>query len=396
MQTRKNSRNGDELSILGFGCMRLPTKGSAIDEEKAIALIRSAADRGINYFDTAWPYHGGKSEPLLGKALGDGYREKVKVATKLPQFMIKNLEKAKKIFDTQLERLDTDYIDYYLLHMLADKAGFDRLKEIGIIEWLEDLKNQGKIRNLGFSFHGVQKGFTELIQAYDWDFCQIQYNYLDENNQAGKAGLELAYSLNIPVIVMEPLRGGQLVNQLPKEIRDLYEKTAPGRSAAAWSLRWIWNHPAVTVVLSGMGTQDQLDDNIATASEMHSASMPAVELKLYENVKQILYAKTKIPCTGCAYCMPCPAGVNIPQVFSLYNEKYLMDGKREKYKYMTELGVGAKQPGFASLCIQCGKCEEHCPQSISIRQELKTVRKEMEGIFFKPMTALIRRLTGVR
>ena len=195
---------------------------------------------------------------------------------------------------------------------------------------------------------------------------------------------------------MEPLRGGQLVNQLPKEIKQLFEGFAPGRSSAAWSLRWIWNHPEVTVVLSGMNEQEQLDDNIRTASEMYPGSFKTEELAIYENIKKILFEKTKVPCTGCAYCMPCPAGVNIPQVFSLYNEKYLMEGKREKFKYMMELGIAAKKPGFASLCIQCGKCEQHCPQNIEIRKELKNAAKEMEGILFKPLTALIRRMTGVR
>ena len=396
MLTRKNDRNGDELSILGFGCMRLPMKGASIDEEKAIKLIRDAADRGVNYFDTAYPYHGGRSEPLLGKALADGYRERVKIATKLPQFIINSLERAKKIFDTQLERLNTSYIDYYLLHMLSDKAGFERIKELGIMDWLEQLKKEGKIKNLGFSFHGVKAGFEELVQAYEWDFCQIQYNYLDENNQAGRSGLELAHSLGMPVIIMEPLRGGQLVNQLPKIITDEFKSYDEKRSNAEWSLRWIWNHPGVSVVLSGMNDQVQLDDNINTASVMHPNSLTDDELKIYEHVKRVMIEKTKVPCTGCGYCMPCPVGVNIPQVFSLYNEKYLLEGKRERYKYMMELGVGAKKPGFASQCIGCGKCELHCPQSIEIRRELKNVKKDMEGIFFKPLVAVYRKIVRVK
>ena len=396
MLTRKNDRNGDELSILGFGCMRLPMKGASIDEEKAIKLIRDAADRGVNYFDTAYPYHGGRSEPLLGKALADGYRERVKIATKLPQFIINSLERAKKIFDTQLERLNTSYIDYYLLHMLSDKAGFERIKELGIMDWLEQLKKEGKIKNLGFSFHGVKAGFEELVQAYEWDFCQIQYNYLDENNQAGRSGLELAHSLGMPVIIMEPLRGGQLVNQLPKIITDEFKSYDEKRSNAEWSLRWIWNHPGVSIVLSGMNDQVQLDDNINTASVMHPNSLTDDELKIYEHVKRVMIEKTKVPCTGCGYCMPCPVGVNIPQVFSLYNEKYLLEGKRERYKYMMELGVGAKKPGFASQCIGCGKCELHCPQSIEIRRELKNVKKDMEGIFFKPLVAVYRKIVRVK
>ncbi len=370
-------------------------KGSSIDEEKAIALIRDAADRGVNYFDTAYPYHGGKSEPLLGKALADGYRERVYIATKLPQFMINSLDRAKKIFATQLQRLNTDYIDYYLLHMFADRAGFERMKKLGVIDWLEGLKKEGVIRNLGFSFHGVKEGFEELITAYPWDFCQIQYNYLDENNQAGKSGLQRAHSLGIPVMIMEPLRGGQLVNQLPKVITDEFREYDEARTPADWSLRWIWNHQEVNVVLSGMNEQSQLDENIRIASEVEADSLTSRELEIYDNVKRVMLEKTKVPCTGCSYCMPCPSGVNIPQAFSLYNEKYLLEGKRGTFKYMMELGVGAKKPGFASQCTECGKCEKHCPQNIPIRKELKNVKKEMEGIFFKPMAALYRKMARV-
>jgi len=395
MNTRKNVKNGDNLSILGFGCMRLPMKGVAVDEERAIALIREAADRGINYFDTAYPYHAGKSESVLGKALADGYRERVKVATKLPQFMINSLDRAKKIFATQLERLNTSYLDYYLLHMLADKAGFDRLVNLGIMDWLEGLKKEGVIRNLGFSFHGVKTGFEELVTAYQWDFCQIQYNYLDENNQAGRSGLELAYAQGLPVIIMEPLRGGQLANKLPKDITDQFHSFDPKRSNAEWSLRWIWDHKEVTVILSGMNEKSQLDENIAIASRVEPGCLGERERGIYENVKRVMREKTKVPCTGCAYCMPCPAGVNIPQAFSQYNEKHLLGTRGMTFKYMIALGAGAKKPGFASQCTECGKCEKHCPQSIAIRAELKKVRKDMEGIFFKPMVAVYRKLTGV-
>ena len=260
---------------------------------------------------------------------------------------------------------------------------------------MEGLKKKGTIRNLGFSFHGVKEGFEELVTAYPWDFCQIQYNYLDENNQAGRSGLELAHSLGLPVMIMEPLRGGQLVNQLPKGIIDEFKAYDADRSPADWSFRWIWNHREVTVVLSGMNEPSQLDENIGIASQMEAGSLSQKELDIYSNVKRVMHEKTKVPCTGCSYCVPCPAGVNIPQAFSLYNEKYLLGGKRGTFKYMMELGVGAKKPGFASQCIECGACEKHCPQNIPIRKELKHVKREMEGIFFKPMAGLYRRIARV-
>lgn len=396
MITRKNQKNGDELSILGFGCMRFPMKGNSIDEPRSIALIRDSIEKGVNYFDTAYFYHSGKSESLLGNALTDGYRERVKVTTKLPPFMVNKLEGAKKILNTQLTKLKTDYIDYYLLHMLSDKATFDRMVNIGVMHWMEELKAQGIIRNIGFSFHGSKQEFEQLITAYPWDICQIQYNYLDENNQATKSGLQLAHSLGIPVVIMEPLRGGKLVNNLPPEVIEEFHKFDSKRSPAEWALRWIWNHPEVNVVLSGMSTEEQVQENINTAGNAYPEAMGENELKVFDNVKAILLEKTKIPCTGCGYCMPCPSGVNIPQCFSVYNDKYLLSDKKMRFKYMQTLGLMSKQPSFASLCSECGKCERHCPQNIQVRKELKRVRKEMEGIFFKPIVTVARKLSKVK
>jgi predicted aldo/keto reductase-like oxidoreductase len=395
MQTRRNIKNGDELSILGFGCMRFPMKGSSIDEERAIAIIRAAIEQGMNYFDTAYFYHSGKSEALLGAALDGGYRERVKVATKLPPFMVNKLEGAKKIFETQCTKLRTYYIDYYLLHMLPDTATLDRMKQIGVMEWLEQLKKAGTIRNIGFSFHGSKADFEALIQAYPWDFCQIQYNYLDENNQATKAGLQLAGSLGIPVIIMEPLRGGKLVNNLPVEVRKEFESYSEARTPAEWALRWIWNHPEVTVILSGMSDERQLSENIAIAQDAKANSLSEEELAIFERVKAVMLAKTKIPCTGCAYCMPCPSGVNIPGCFSTYNDKYLLGMKNNRFTYMQTLGMMSKKPSFASLCVECGKCERHCPQGIQIRKELKVVKKEMEGVLFKPIVSVARKFSRV-
>lgn len=395
MLTRINQKNGDQLSILGFGCMRFPTKGGGIDEERSIKMIRNAIENGVNYFDTAYFYHNGKSESLLGEALLGGYREQVKIATKLPPFMVSKLEGAKKIFANQLEKLKTDYIDYYLLHMLTDKASFERMVDIGVMEWMEQLRKEGTIRNLGFSFHGSKSDFEQIVQAYPWDFCQIQYNYLDENNQATKSGLQLAHSLGIPVIIMEPLRGGKLVNNLPEEVIKEFQSYDKKRTPAEWALRWIWNHPEVNVILSGMSDEAQLAENIKIASDADSNTLTEEELEVFEKVKAIMQEKTKVPCTGCGYCMPCPYGVNIPGCFSSYNDKYLLGLKQNRWKYMQTLGLLSKQPAFASMCKECGKCERHCPQNIEIRKELKNVKKEMEGPFFKPVVSIARKVTKV-
>jgi predicted aldo/keto reductase-like oxidoreductase len=396
MLTRRNDKNGDELAILGFGCMRFPTKGNSIDEPRAIAMIRSAIEQGMNYFDTAYFYHAGKSESLLGDALTGGFRERVKVATKLPPFMVNKLEGAKKIFETQCTRLKTDYIDYYLLHMLSDKATLDRMISIGVMDWLEQLKKQGKVKNLGFSFHGNKADFEQILTAYQWDFCQIQYNYLDENNQATKSGLMLAGSLGIPVIIMEPLRGGKLVNNLPEQVVKEFHSFDANRTPAEWALRWIWNHPEVTVILSGMSDEKQLAENIALAQNAKANSLSSEELAVFDRVKTIMLEKTKVPCTGCGYCTPCPSGVDIPGCFAAYNDKYLLDTKGNRFKYMQTIGVMSKNPGYASLCTECGKCERHCPQNIQIRKELKVVKKELEGVLFKPIVTVARKILKVK
>jgi len=391
MLRRLNIKNGDELSILGFGCMRFPTKNGSIDEERSIALIRECIHKGINYFDTAYFYNGGKSESILGKALQGGYREKVKIATKLPPFMVKKLDGAKSIFATQLKKLQTDYIDYYLLHMLQDKAGFERLNNLGIIEWLEELKKEGIIRNIGFSFHGSRNDFEEILKSYSWDFCQIQYNYMDVNNQAGKYGLQLAHSMGIPVIVMEPLRGGRLADKLPKEVISEFKSYSEKRSPAEWALRWVWNHPEVTVVLSGMSDEKQLEENVKTASDAIPNSLSEEELKVFDRVMDIMHRKTKVPCTGCSYCMPCPFGVNIPACFSVYNDKYLLNEKSSKIIYYRTLGGLSKQPAYASVCKGCGKCESKCPQHIEIRKELGKIKKEMEDFITNTALKIARK-----
>ena len=396
MNYRTNQKNGDELSILGFGCMRLPVKAGIIDEARAIKMIRDSIEKGVNYFDTAYIYHGGQSESLLGKALQDGYRPRVKIATKLPPYMVKKLNNAKKIMLTQLEKLHTDYIDYYLLHMLTDKAMYDKMASLGVMEWLEELKAKGTIRNIGFSFHGSRRDFEMIVKAYPWDFCQIQYNYLDENNQATVSGLKLAHSLGIPVIVMEPLRGGKLVNNLPKEVLKTFKSFHPEWTPAEWGLRWIWNHKEVNVVLSGMSIEDQVNENIRIATDAASDSLSEDELKVFGEVKSIMNEKIKVPCTGCGYCMPCPCGVDIPGCFSNYNDKFLLGEKMNRWKYAQTLGVLSEKPAFASKCIECGKCEPQCPQNIEIRKELKSVARVMEGPLFRPIVGTARKILKIK
>lgn len=396
MNYRTNQKNGDELSILGFGCMRLPVKAGIIDEARAIKMIRDSIEKGVNYFDTAYIYHGGQSESLLGKALQDGYRPRVKIATKLPPYMVKKLNNAKKIMLTQLEKLHTDYIDYYLLHMLTDKAMYDKMASLGVMEWLEELKAKGTIRNIGFSFHGSRRDFEMIVKAYPWDFCQIQYNYLDENNQATVSGLKLAHSLGIPVIVMEPLRGGKLVNNLPKEVLKTFKSFHPEWTPAEWGLRWIWNHKEVNVVLSGMSIEEQVNENIRIASDAASDSLSEDELKVFGEVKSIMNEKIKVPCTGCGYCMPCPCGVDIPGCFSNYNDKFLLGEKLNRWKYAQTLGVLSEKPAFASKCIECGKCEPQCPQNIEIRKELKSVARVMEGPLFRPIVGTARKILKIK
>ncbi|WP_312701356.1 aldo/keto reductase [Sedimentibacter sp.] len=391
MLTKKNIKNGDELSILGFGCMRLPS-----DEYEAIKLIRTAIEKGVSYFDTAYIYKAGKNEVVLGNALLDGYRERVKIATKLPSYMINSLEAAKKIFATQLARLQTDYIDYYLIHMLTDKPMHDKMVSLGVMEWLEEEKEKGTIKNIGFSFHGSKQDFELIIKAYPWEFCQIQYNYLDENNQATKSGLILAHELGIPVIVMEPLRGGRLVNNLPDEVVKKFKGYDENRSAAEWALRWIWNHKEVDVILSGMNSLEQLSENVRIASDARPDSITVEELRIFDEVKDIMINKTKVPCTSCGYCMPCPYGVNIPGCFTALNDKYLLNYKNSRWKYIQTVGGFSAEPAFASKCTECGKCEKHCPQNIEIRKQLKVVKKEMEGVLFMPFISLARKVLRIK
>jgi len=383
MNYRVNPKNNDKLSALGFGCMRF-TK----DEKEVENQIIYAIENGVNYFDTAYLYP--NSEAILGRVLAKGYRNRVKIATKMPPYMVKRFEDLDKIFNTELERLQTDHIDYYLMHMLPDVNAWNKLINIGILEWIAEKKQTGQIDNIGFSYHGGRDEFIKLVDAYDWEFCLLQYNYLDENNQAGKSGLEYAASKGLPIMIMEPLRGGKLVTNLPKEVYNIWDNAYVKRSPAEWAFRWLWNHPEVTVVLSGMNSMEMIDENIRIASATEASSFTKADFELFKRVKQILTEKIKIPCTGCNYCMPCPKGVDIPTCFSCYNDREI-EGKFSAFgKYIMQTSLKS-QTHNASLCSKCGICEKHCPQKIAIRDELIKVSRSMESFYYRPARFLIRR-----
>jgi len=391
MLYRTNQKNGDNLSQLGFGCMRFPRKGVGIDIKRSAEMVRSAIEKGVNYFDTAYVYPG--SENALGEILSGGLREKVYIATKMPLFLVRSEKDFDKFFSQQLERLKTGYIDYYMLHMLTDFEYFDKLRSLGIEDWIKKEKQSGRIKNIGFSFHGRYDSFVKIIDAYDWDFCMMQYNYLDENHQAGTAGLEYANSKGLPVIIMEPLRGGILAAKLPDAAIKEFHAVNKDRTPAEWGLRWVWNHPEATVVLSGMSSEEQTEQNIKTACDAKTGDMTEEELNAIKKVDAIIKAKIKVNCTGCSYCMPCPANVDIPEAFSRYNEGVLLSRMHIIISYMMSAGVLAEKPGFASQCVKCGKCEKHCPQEIKIIETLEAARKYLEPFWVKAGAKVMRKFT---
>jgi predicted aldo/keto reductase-like oxidoreductase len=380
MLYRNVPKTGDKLSILGFGCMRLPsTKRGGVDVERAIRQIRHAIDRGVNYLDTAPVYHLGKSEQVLAMALADGYRKKVRIATKLPPWSVHGRADMDRILDTQLRTLRTDHIDYYLLHSMVNTS-WEKLKNLGVREFLDTAKKDGRIKNAGFSFHGDTATLKEIIDAYAWDFCQIQYNYLDEQNQAGTEGLKYAAGHGLAVMVMEPLRGGNLAGPVPEKIQKIWDEAAVQRSPAEWGLRWVWNHPEVTVVLSGMNNEAHIDENLRTAESAFPDSLTADELALIARVRDTYLRLMKVGCTGCGYCMPCPAGVDIPGCFSLYNNHHLFPRDRAaKFLYLGRHGGLLGATSYAGLCRACGKCAKICPQHLKIPSLMMQVSSEMEG-----------------
>jgi predicted aldo/keto reductase-like oxidoreductase len=378
MQYREFGRTGERLSILGFGAMRLPVIDgdvNRIDEEKTLPMIRAAIDKGVNYLDTAWPYHGGNSEAFCGRVLQDGYREKVSIATKLPSWEIKSPEQMEEILDQQLERLGVDCIDFYLLHTL-NRAYWEKLKGFDYKAFLERARSDGKIRYLGFSFHDNLPLFKEIVDDYDWDFCQIQLNYLDENYQAGVEGMRYASDKGMGVIIMEPLRGGMLARtELPGALGDIWDRAEVKRSPASWALRSLWNRPEVGMILSGMTTMEQMEENIATASESEAGGLSAEELKIIDEAREYFHSRIRVDCTNCQYCLPCPQGVYIPEIFWAYNHEALFDDF-QKAKFWTTGFLKPEQR--ASNCNQCGRCESLCPQNLPIRQHLKAVKERYE------------------
>ena len=372
---------GNKLSILGFGCMRFQRKQGRIDMELAEQQIMAAFHGGVNYYDTAYIYPG--SEAAIGEIFEKNHiRQQVYIATKLPHYLIKSREALDKLFAEELKRLRTDYVDYYLMHMLTDTATWNRLKELGIEQWLEEKKSSGAIRQVGFSYHGNTETFCSLADAYDWDFCQIQYNYMDEHTQAGRRGLQYAHAKGLPVVIMEPLRGGRLVNQLPEAAKKLFENDPAGYTPAQWAFRWLWDQPEVTVVLSGMNTDEMVQDNLRTASTVEIGQMGETEQDLLKQVVKTINAQVKVGCTGCGYCMPCPKGVDIPGTFNAYNRRY-QDGWFQALREYFMCTTLRKNSAAASNCIGCGKCEKHCPQGIAIRKHLQDAKKVLEDPVYK-------------
>lgn len=384
----RNDKYSNKLSILGFGCMRFQTNLGKIDMEKAECQIMSAINSGVNYFDTAYIYPG--SEAALGEILEkNNVREKVFIATKLPHYLIKNRETLDKLFNEQLKRLRTDHIDYYFMHMLTDVGAWSRMEALGIIEWIAEKKESGAVKQIGFSYHGNSDMFCKLIDSFDWDFCMIQYNYMDKQTQAGKRGLDYAHSKGLPVMIMEPLRGGRLVNNLPPKALEIFSEYKIKRTPAQWAFRWLWNQPEVTVVLSGMNTDEMVKDNIETASDVKIGELTKEDLQMLDLVANAINSRMKVGCTGCGYCMPCPMKVDIPGTFSAYNRKYT-DGWFTAIKEYFMCTTLRKDSTAASNCISCGKCEKHCPQNIHIRDELKNAQKELEGPIYKIASKLAK------
>ena len=371
MEKRRLDKLGIETSLLGFGCMRFPTlEDGKIDEILAEKMLDQAMAQGVTYYDTAFPYHNGDSEPFVGRVLNKYDRSSYYLATKLPVWMVETREDAEKIFEDQLKRLDKEYVDFYLLHAL-DKERFEKVKKLGLIEMCEKFRQEGKIRYLGFSFHDDYEVFEEIINSYDWDFCQIQYNYMDTDVQAGDKGYALAEQKGIPMVIMEPVRGGLLAG-FSDDIEEMFRETRPDQSIASWALRWVGSHANVKVILSGMSSMEQLEDNLETFGKFQP--LTEAEEEAVEKAADLIRSRVKNGCTSCRYCMPCPFGVNIPEMFSIWNNCAMFDEEEKAKKAYAEQKV---QDASADLCKKCGACEKACPQGLSIRADLEKVAKEL-------------------
>ena len=384
----KPDRYGNPISQLGYGCMRFTKKGGSIDFDNAEREVMLAIEQGVNYFDTAYIYPG--SEDCLGKILEKNKcRDKVYIATKLPQYMLRSAAAIDKTFNEELSRLRTDHIDYYLMHMFTDLAEWEKLKSLGIEDWIKRQKADGRIKNIGFSYHGETEMFLKILDCYDWDFCQIQYNYLDEHTQAGRRGLQAAAAKGIPVVIMEPLRGGKLVN-LPDKAKEVLKSDSHGYTPAELGLRWLWDQPEVSCVLSGMNSEEMVNENIRIASDATPGHLTAEDLAKGEEIKKIIREREKVGCTGCRYCMPCPKGVDIPGIFYYYNLMYMEKKTPARFEFVQNMGI-RKEPGFASQCVGCGKCEQHCPQNIPIREKLKEADRKLRPLPYKVAINVVRK-----
>ncbi|MDR0851665.1 MAG: aldo/keto reductase [Clostridiales Family XIII bacterium] len=405
-------KTGDTLGMLGFGCMRFPRKLGSTDMDKTEKLILDAIEHGVNYFDTAYMYPG--NEKTLGTILsksdnGIKRRDRVHIATKLPLMTVKSSDDLDKFFRTSLERLETDHVEYYLVHNITGLNEWKRFEQLGGPAFLTRIQDEGAAKHIGFSYHGNLIDFREIIDAHPWEFVQIQYNYIDDNFQAGEEGLRYAAEKGLGIVVMEPLRGGTLASKLPKKAKEIIDGYADSfgvkRSAAEWALRWVWNHPEVTVALSGMNEADQLTANITTAISVvadtsdvsdvprsdftgkYAGALSAEDFTMIANVKEEINRATKVPCTGCSYCMPCPAGVNIPQCFGMHNSYFMFKELKYVLSYGMYTGIGSKQASNASLCKKCGQCEKKCPQHLPIMNALDETVRDMEKWYFKlPVT----------
>ena len=384
-------RHGNPISQLGYGCMRFTRKGSGIDYEKAEKEVLLAIEKGVNYFDTAYIYPG--NEECLGWILEKNHcRDKVNIATKLPQYLLRSAAAIDKTFREELSRLRTDYIDYYLMHMFTDYAEWVRLQNLGIEQWIARQKEEGRIRYIGFSYHGDTEMFLKILDAYDWDFCQIQYNYLDEHTQAGKTGLQAAAKKGIPVIIMEPLRGGKLVN-LPEQAKQVLASHGKGYTPAELGLRWLWNQPEVTCVLSGMNSEEMVNENIRIASKTEPGHLTEEDMEIVAQIRQIIRQREKVGCTGCRYCMPCPKGVDIPGNFHYYNLMYMEKKSSARFEFARNMGLRT-EPGFANQCVGCGLCETHCPQHLPIRRKLKEADRALRPLPYRIGIQIARKITN--
>ena len=379
MQYRTNPRNGDRISALGLGCMRFPGPPGRPDPARARELIARAVERGINYLDTAYLYPG--NEACVGAALEDlGLRDQVLLATKLPHGSVRARQDLDRIFDEQLRRLRTDHVDYYLVHNVTSPAQWGRLCELGIEDWIARRRAAGRIRQMGFSYHGSAGDFPVVLDAYDWDFCQIQYNYAGETYQAGTAGLRAAAARGLAVFVMEPLMGGRLADRLPDRARRILDAAATPELAtpAAWGLSWVWDHPEVTMLLSGMNAPEQIDENAALAERALPGSLAPAQHEVVARVVEEFERTNRVPCTGCNYCMPCPQGINIPGCFSAYNASYAHGWFTGLSQYFTASAIRTSEPKLVSNCVRCGACARHCPQHIDIPVRLEEVARRFQ------------------